>query len=153
MSCAMTRVRPVTTSETVAGSCGRFPLVSRGQGRPFSPDLLREGEVIVDALLGTGLKGGARPAIAKVVAQINSARRPVFALDVPSGLDSDTGVPLGETVRADCTVTFVGLKTGLFIADGPEFSGTVFFDDLEVVAPQAKGFEPRLERIMETEIL
>jgi NAD(P)H-hydrate epimerase len=47
----------------------------------------------------------------------------------------------------------VGLKTGLFIGDGPEFSGTVFFDDLEVVAPQAKGFEPRLERIMETEIL
>ena len=70
-----------------------------------------------------------------------------------SGLDSDTGVPLGETVRADCTVTFVGLKTGLFIGDGPEYSGTVFFDDLEIVAPQAKGFEPRLERIMETEIL
>ena len=126
---------------------------SGGQLRPFSPDLLREGEVIVDALLGTGLKGGARPEIAKVIAQINSAGRPIFALDVPSGLDSDTGVPLGETVRADCTVTFVGLKTGLFIGDGPEFSGTVFFDDLEVVAPQAKGFEPRLERIMETEIL
>ncbi len=72
---------------------------------------------------------------------------------MPSWLDSDTGVPLGETVRADCTVTFVGLKTGLFIGDGPEFAGTVFFDDLEVVAPQAKGFEPRLERIMEVEIL
>ena len=70
---------------------------SGGQLRPFSPDLLREGEVIVDALLGTGLKGGARPEIAKVIAQINSAGRPIFALDVPSGLDSDTGVPLGET--------------------------------------------------------
>ena len=126
---------------------------SGGQLRPFSPDLLREGEVIVDALLGTGLRGGARPELEKVISQINSAGRPIFALDVPSGLDSDTGVPLGETVRADCTVTFVGLKTGLFIGDGPEFSGTVFFDDLEVVAPQAKGFEPRLERIMETEIL
>ncbi len=126
---------------------------SGGQLRPFSPDLLREGEVIVDALLGTGLKGGVRPELEKVIAQINSAGRPIFAVDVPSGLDSDTGVPLGETVRADCTVTFVGLKTGLFIGDGPEFSGTVFFDDLEVVAPQAKGFEPRLERIMETEIL
>ena len=126
---------------------------SGGQVRPFSPDLLREGEVIVDALLGTGLKGGVRPQLEKVISQINSAGRPIFAVDVPSGLDSDTGVPLGETVRADCTVTFVGLKTGLFIGDGPEFAGTVFFDDLEVVAPQAKGFEPRLERIMETEIL
>jgi hydroxyethylthiazole kinase-like uncharacterized protein yjeF len=92
---------------------------SGGQLRPFSPDLLREGEVIVDALLGTGLKGGVRPELEKVVAQINSAGRPIFALDVPSGLDSDTGVPLGETVRADCTVTFVGLKTGLFIGDVP----------------------------------
>jgi hydroxyethylthiazole kinase-like uncharacterized protein yjeF len=126
---------------------------SGGQLRPFSPDLLREGEVIVDALLGTGLKGGVRPEMEKVIAHINSAGRPLFALDVPSGLDSDTGVPLGETVRADCTVTFVGLKTGLFIGDGPEYSGTVFFDDLEVVPPQAKGFEPRLERIMEAEIL
>jgi len=57
-------------------------------------------------------------------------------------LDSDTGVPLGATVRADCTVTFVGLKTGLFIGDGPEFSGTVFFDDLEIVAPQLRGLSP-----------
>jgi len=126
---------------------------SGGQLRPFSPDLLREGEVIVDALLGTGLKGGVRPEIEKIISHINSAGRPIFALDVPSGLDSDTGVPLGETIRSDCTVTFVGLKTGLFIADGPEFAGTVFFDDLEVVAPQVKGFEPRLERIMESEIL
>lgn len=128
----------------------------RGSGgplRPFAPEHLRDGEVIVDALLGTGLKGAVRAELAEVIAGINSAGRPVFALDVPSGLDSDTGVPLGETVRADCTVTFVGLKTGLFIGDGPEYSGTVFFDDLEVVAPQAKGFEPRLERIMESEIL
>jgi hydroxyethylthiazole kinase-like uncharacterized protein yjeF len=133
-------------------ACDDFK-ASGGQVRPFSPDLLREGEVIVDALLGTGLKGSVRPELEKVIAHINSAGRPVFALDVPSGLDSDTGVPLGQTTRADCTVTFVGLKTGLFIGDGPEFAGSVFFDDLEVAAPQAKGFEPRLERIVETEIL
>jgi hydroxyethylthiazole kinase-like uncharacterized protein yjeF len=126
---------------------------SDGHLRPFSPELLQEGEVIVDALLGTGLKGKVRPELEPVIAQINSAQRPVFAIDVPSGLDSDTGVPLGETVRADCTVTFVGLKTGLFIGDGPEFTGTVFFDDLEISAPQRPGFEPRIERIMEGEIL
>ena len=68
-----------------------------------------------------------------------AAGRPVFAMDVPSGLDSDTGVPLGETVRADCTVTFVGLKTGLFIGDGPEFAGTVFFDDLEIAPARGGG--------------
>jgi hydroxyethylthiazole kinase-like uncharacterized protein yjeF len=126
---------------------------SGGQVRAFAADLLQEGEVIVDALLGTGLKGAVRPELENVMARINSAGRPIFALDVPSGLDSDTGVPLGPTIRADCTVTFVGLKTGLFIGDGPEFAGTVFFDDLELVAPQTADFAPRLERIMDTEIL
>jgi len=125
---------------------------SDGALRAFAPQALREGEVIVDALLGTGMKGAVRPDVERVIAQINNSGRPVFALDMPSGLNSDTGVPLGETIRAECTVTFVGLKTGLFIADGPEFAGTVFFDDLEIKAPPSPEFSPRLERIMESEI-
>ncbi|HUI60242.1 MAG TPA: NAD(P)H-hydrate epimerase, partial [Steroidobacteraceae bacterium] len=126
---------------------------SDGEVRAFSAGLLDEGDVVVDALLGTGLKGAVRPELAQVIGLINSAGRPIFSLDVPSGLDSDTGMPLGTTVRADCTVTFVGLKTGLFIGDGPEFAGTVFFDDLEIAPPQGGDFEPRLERITEAEIL
>jgi NAD(P)H-hydrate epimerase len=126
---------------------------SGGLSRPYSPEGLREGEVIVDALLGTGLKGAVRPELQQIIGHINSIGLPVFALDAPSGLDCDTGVPLGETIRAECTVTFVGIKTGLFIGDGPEFAGTVFFDDLEVTPPQSAGFEPRLERIMEAEIV
>jgi NAD(P)H-hydrate epimerase len=125
---------------------------SGGQIHSFSSDLLRGGDVIVDALLGTGLRGGVREDIGAVIQGINSAGRPVFALDVPSGLDSDTGAPLGHTVRADCTVTFVGLKTGLFIGDGPEFAGTVFFDDLEIEPPSASAFKPGLERIVDSEI-
>ena len=125
---------------------------SDGRVRSLTPELLVEGEVIVDALLGTGLRGGVRDDLARVIREINSAGRPVFALDVPSGLDSDAGVPLGHTVRADCTVTFVGLKTGLFIGDGPEFAGTVFFDDLELSAAPPAQFKPRLERIVEAEI-
>ncbi|HET9388586.1 MAG TPA: NAD(P)H-hydrate dehydratase [Steroidobacteraceae bacterium] len=125
---------------------------SEGLLRPFSPELLREGEVIVDALLGTGLQGSTRPELERIIQEINTAGRPVFALDVPSGLNGDTGVPLGATVRADCTVTFVGLKTGLFIGDGPEFAGTVFFDDLEIAPPATKAFLPPLERISENEI-
>ena len=125
---------------------------SGGQIHAFSSDLLRGGDVIVDALLGTGLHGGVREQIGRVIEGINSAGRPVFALDVPSGLDSDTGAPLGQTVRADCTVTFVGLKTGLFIGDGPEFAGTVYFDDLEISAPAVSAFKPGLERIVDGEI-
>ena len=125
---------------------------SGGAIRPFAPERLADGDVIVDSLLGTGFKGEVRDELASVIRAINDSRRPVFAIDVPSGLDSDTGVPRGETIRADCTVTFVGLKTGLFIGDGPEFAGTVFFDDLELAPPDAAQHKPRLERIIDAEI-
>lgn len=123
-----------------------------GELRPFSRELLAAGEVVVDAVLGTGLSGTVREDLAEVIRAINSSRRPVFALDIPSGLDGDTGLPLGDAIRADCTVTFVGLKTGLFLGEGPEHSGTVFFDDLEVSAPESEEFKPRLERIVDAEV-
>ena len=116
----------------------------------FAPEPLAAGEVIVDALLGTGLAGSVRPELIPVIRAINASGRPVLALDVPSGIDSDTGAVAGEAVRAEATVTFVGLKAGLFVGDGPEFAGTVFFDDLEITAPQK--LTPRLTRIVEAEI-
>lgn len=121
------------------------------RARPFAAALLAEGEVVVDALLGTGLRGAVRTEYAAAIRAINLSGRPVFALDVPSGLDSDAGVALGEAVRADGTVTFVALKTGLLVGEGPEYTGTVFFDDLELTAP-AGEFAPRLTRIVESEI-
>src|SRR5438105_3988245 len=123
-----------------------------GAVHAFAPGQLATGEVIVDALLGTGLKGVVQAQLAEVIRAINSSGRPVFALDVPSGLDGDAGVPLGEAVRADATVTFVGLKTGLLVGEGPEFAGTVFFDDLEVSPAPAAQLVPRLTRIIEAEI-
>ena len=122
---------------------------SGGTVRAFAAEQLAAGEVIVDALLGTGLSGQVRDTLLPVIRAINAARRPVFALDVPSGLDGDAGTVLGEAIRAEATVTFVGLKTGLFVGDGPEFAGTVSFDDLELPAPE---LAPRLTRIVETEI-
>jgi hydroxyethylthiazole kinase-like uncharacterized protein yjeF len=119
--------------------------------QPFAAPLLGEGEVIVDALLGTGLSAAVRPQAAAIIRAINQAERPIFALDVPSGLDSDRGVALGDTVRATGTVCFITLKTGLFVGDGPDFAGNVFFDDLEIAPPATPQFRPRLERITETE--
>lgn len=128
-------------------------IASGGRAQAFDGKLLGDAEVIVDALLGTGLAQPVRPEAARVIAALNEAGRPVFALDVPSGLDSDTGEPHGIAVRADCTVTFVALKTGLFIGRGPEHAGAVYFDDLEVSVPaQRAEFAPRLERIVEAEI-
>ena len=125
---------------------------SEGWVKPFSPEHLAVGEVIVDGLLGTGLKGPVREALADVIRAINSAATPVFALDVPSGLDSDAGTVAGDAVRAEATITFVGLKTGLFVGDGPEYAGTVFFDDLELGDAPQPGLSPRLTRIVEAEI-
>lgn len=128
-------------------------IASGGRVQPFSAAHLLDGEVIVDAVFGTGLNKSVQDDAAQTIAAINESGRPVFALDVPSGLSADTGMQLGDAVYADCTVTFVGLKTGLFIGDGPEHTGTVYFDDLEVTPPPNPEFAPCLERIVETEIL
>jgi NAD(P)H-hydrate epimerase len=125
---------------------------SEGDVKAFAAEHLGAGEVIVDALLGTGLKGSVREDLSRVIRAVNAAATPVFALDVPSGLDSDAGTAAGDAVRADATVTFVGLKTGLFVGDGPEFAGTVFFDDLELSDAPQLGLSPRLTRIIEAEI-
>ena len=125
---------------------------SGGLIQPFAASLLSEGDVVVDALFGTGLAAAVRAEAAKVIRAINAAGRPVFALDVPSGLDADRGVALGEAVRATATVCFVALKTGLFVGDGPDFAGNVFFDHLEIAAPATEAFRPRLTRIVEDEV-
>jgi len=123
---------------------------SGGRAEPFAAPPLEDAEIVVDALLGTGLRGTVEARYAEAIRAINRSGRPVFSLDVPSGLDSDAGVPHGEAVRAECTVTFVGLKTGLLVGEGPEYAGTVFFDDLELTSPE--GVPPRLTRIVESEI-
>jgi NAD(P)H-hydrate epimerase len=95
--------------------------------------LLPEG-VIVDALLGTGLGGDVRGSFKEAIAAINTCGAPVLAVDIPSGLCSDTGRVLGSAVRADLTVTFIGLKRGLFTLDAPDYTGEVQFSDLAVPA-------------------
>jgi len=125
---------------------------SEGVVREFAPEQLAAGEVIVDAILGTGRSGSVRPELLPVIRAINASGLPVYALDIPSGLDADTGTVAGEAIRAEATVTFVGLKTGLFVGDGPEHAGNVFFDDLELAAVAPRGLVPRLTRIVEPEI-
>lgn len=93
---------------------------------------LEDNDVLVDALLGTGLSRDVSGDFARAIEAMNGSGRPVLALDVPSGLDADRGVVHGLAVRADLTVTFIGLKQGLFTADGPEHAGPVQFDDLGV---------------------
>jgi hydroxyethylthiazole kinase-like uncharacterized protein yjeF len=87
--------------------------------------------VLVDGLLGTGLNGAVREPYARVIQLINASGLPVLALDVPSGLCADTGAELGVAVRAALTVSFIGLKLGLFTGDAADLVGTLVFDDLQ----------------------
>jgi ADP-dependent NAD(P)H-hydrate dehydratase / NAD(P)H-hydrate epimerase len=125
-----------------------------GQIVPFSSARLAQAEVLVDALLGTGLASSVRPELAAVIEAINRCGLPVLALDLPSGLNADSGATMGAAVRADCTVSFVALKTGLFLGAGPEHVGQLLFDDLGVVLPAEAGasFRPALERLSEADV-
>jgi len=100
----------------------------------YSVDSLEglESGVIVDAMLGTGLGGDVRGDSAKAIAAVNGCDLPVLAVDIPSGLCSDTGRVLGCAMRADVTVSFIGLKRGLFTLEAPDYVGAVHFTDIQV---------------------
>ncbi|KAB0491922.1 NAD(P)H-hydrate dehydratase [Pseudomonas vancouverensis] len=87
--------------------------------------------VVLDALLGTGLSGDVRQPYAQAIAAINASGLPVVAVDIPSGLCADTGRILGHAVRADLTVTFIGLKLGLFTGEAADVVGQLMFNDLQ----------------------
>jgi NAD(P)H-hydrate epimerase len=99
---------------------------------------LADAEVGVDALLGTGLDRPPEGAVARAIGALNDGDRPVLALDLPSGLDADTGHAPGAVVRADATVSFVARKQGLYTGAARDCCGTLTFDDLGVPA-QALG--------------
>ena len=118
-------------------------------------ELAAEG-VVVDALLGTGLGGNVRGAYCDAIEAINACGAAVLAIDIPSGLCSDSGRVLGVAVRADLTVTFIGLKRGLFTGEAADYTGAVSFTDLGVptaVYNEVPGdcsrleLEPLLERL------
>ena len=94
---------------------------------------LRSADWVVDAMLGTGSKGNPRPPYDQVIYSINDASSgQVLAVDLPSGLDADSGVPGNPTVRADVTATFVAEKTGFADPSRKEFLGTVHVLDIGV---------------------
>jgi hydroxyethylthiazole kinase-like uncharacterized protein yjeF len=93
--------------------------------------------LIVDALFGTGLQGELRPEYRAIIDAINDLRIPVLAVDIPSGLDCDTGRPLGAAIHAAWTVTFVAVKKG-FAANSQsrDYTGKVYVASIGVEPPR-----------------
>jgi NAD(P)H-hydrate epimerase len=87
---------------------------------------------VVDALFGTGMKGPVKPPFDGVIAAINASAARVLAVDIPSGLDADTGAPLGATVRAHHTATILASKVGFVAPGAAEWVGQVHVIDLGV---------------------
>ncbi|MEJ2345526.1 MAG: NAD(P)H-hydrate dehydratase [Gammaproteobacteria bacterium] len=118
-----------------------------GTAQPYGAGVTERGDVLVDAVFGTGLQRDVQGTWAEAIEAINRSARPVLALDVPSGLDADRGSVLGTAVRAAATVTFIGLKQGLFTAQGPDACGDILFDDLQVPNDIYLGMAPSASRI------
>lgn len=97
----------------------------------------RNVSLIVDALFGTGLQGPLRPEYHTIVGALNALGRPILAVDIPSGLDCDTGKPLGVAIRAAYTVTFVAVKRG-FLASGEaaDYTGELHVASIGVEPPR-----------------
>jgi NAD(P)H-hydrate epimerase len=119
------------------------------RAEPFDESMLSDPPpmLVIDAIFGTGLTKEPRQPFGKIVEMINSANLPVLAVDVPSGLDCDTGIPPGACMRAHCTVTFVAEKAGFSAPAARRYLGKVIVGDIgcpveliEQVAAMVQGY-------------
>ncbi|MBX9587514.1 MAG: NAD(P)H-hydrate dehydratase [Gammaproteobacteria bacterium] len=114
---------------------------------PYTPTISFEADIVVDALLGIGIEGSVREPYLSAINTINHCGKPILALDIPSGLNADTGLHTGVVVHATATETFIGLKPGLFTAEGPDVAGQVFHDGLGIPKEKLADITPHYEKI------
>jgi len=103
-----------------------------GSIEAFDPRMLQRCDLVIDALLGIGIVGIIRNEFADVIDAINTSGKPVLSVDIPSGLDADTGESLGRCIQADVTVTFIGTKLGLTTGAGKQSCGRLIVEDLGI---------------------
>jgi NAD(P)H-hydrate epimerase len=118
-----------------------------GETGRYSRDLddLDTADVLVDALLGTGLKREVEADWKELIKAVNAMAAPVIAVDIPSGLNADTGSVSGAVIDARHTVTFIGLKKGLFTGSGKACCGNIHFSDLGLPQEIYASIEPDAE--------
>src|SRR3990167_8477015 len=88
--------------------------------------------LLVDALFGTGLSGDVREPFKTLINGVNNLNKPVVSVDIPSGLDCNTGKILGTAIKATKTVTFAAPKKGFYSEDGPHYTGEVLVTDISI---------------------
>jgi NAD(P)H-hydrate epimerase len=115
----------------------------------FSNGIDVSGELIVDALFGTGLNKAVTGDYLAAIECINAAGVAVASADIPSGLCANTGAILGGAVQANLTATFIGVKQGLLTGSGPACSGELWFDDLALPAQVFEAVTVSVKRLPE----
>jgi NAD(P)H-hydrate epimerase len=149
------RVLQVGDSDNIAGDA--LAALQRLQGIDVSPEAFdeqpAEGDLIVDALLGTGIQGEVKDTHARVIDWINHSGLPVLSLDVPSGMNANTGTVTGHAVQATDTISFIGLKTGLLTGDAPDYVGRLAFSDLNLPESARADVKPVGRRLEFEELL
>ena len=139
-------VAPESLQGDAATAWGDFA-AEGGVVTPWSGQLDPDAQLLIDGLLGSGLERDVEGEFALAVAAINSHASDVVALDIPTGIHGDSGAVMGFAVRADLTVTFVGLKAGLFLGDGRDYCGEVVFADLGIPAKCRQNSQAEFRRI------
>ena len=110
-------------------------------------DALVKQDIWIDAILGTGLKSDVRGYFKEVIRFMNHQNKPVFAVDIPSGLNSDTGQPCGIAVHAIATATFAYAKTGLMLYPGAAYSGDIGVIDIGIPPHIAAEVAPDVQYV------
>lgn len=96
-------------------------------------DAIKSSNIVIDAMLGTGVDGEIKESLKLIVRVINSfSNKVVYSIDTPTGLDCNTGEILGECVKATKTLTFIAAKTGFYLEKGPENCGEIIIIDISV---------------------
>ena len=126
--CALKSMDSLTGDAATAASRWRE---AGGETRAWPVQDFERYDLLVDALLGTGLDRAPAGQYGAALELINQSAAGVVAVDIPSGLNADTGQVMGMAAEADLTVTFIGRKRGLYTADGPDFAGNIIFSDLQ----------------------
>jgi len=145
------RVFVLAPLEQISGDAGTNLAIIRRMGievcsLPDENDLAAfeaaaaKADIVVDALLGTGLAGEVRGLLRAAIGVINRAGRPVVAVDIPSGLDANTGAILGDCVRAFSTVTFAAAKIGMDVGSGPEMAGWIVVAEIGIPREILRSF-------------
>ena len=116
-----------------------------GETTLYGPDFAADADVIIDALLGTGLTREVADDWKALIRTVNQSGIPVIAVDIPSGLNADTGAISGAAIDAEYTVTFIGLKKGMFTGSGKACCGEIRFDDLQLPRQAYESVEPDAE--------